>query len=422
MNFKNTLKFCTASLLCLLTLASCDKKTEEKPNETDNSQVENPTPENTDTALPTGKYDVPLVTSLEITDEVPCDYYSITAMTDGVFKVFADDLSMGLMKADGKLILPCEYSTARSIKDNVTAVRNDMGMWGFFNVDSESFILGCENDSVYDFSEGIGLYSPDGKVYRYIYPDGSVAIDRDFFEAAPFADGLARVFSEIGIGYINKDGKIEIYCDYDNFDDFHEGMARVAEKNVFGYIGKDGELKFNMKSTAIYNYKDGAAAFVVGGLIGYIDKESRVLAEPIYTSPDRNRTDEYFRFECGVAPVMKDGRYGFINKEGELVIDAIYDDVHYAVDGIIRVRNNKLYGYITTDGEKITDCIFEEAGLFHSGVAKVRKDGKYYFINKEGTDLCAEHFDDATEFSDGTAFAVKQGTEQWTRVTVGKSE
>lgn len=413
-------------MLSAMFLAGCEGKND--VSDTKNNQTEDviTAPESQNTTTPTedeaentaaekGYADIPTITKITVTDETPGDYFGIYAMSDGIFKVANKDFSIGLMNSDGKLLMPCEYSTCRSIKNGVTAVRDDLGMWSYFNVEEGRFTV--ENaDSLFDFSEGIGCFYDD-EVYRFVNPDGSAAIDGTFFEAAPFSDGLARVLTSDAFGYMDKTGKIVIHSDYNHFDDFHNGMARVHNGERFGYIGKDGKLKFFMDCTAIFNYKDGLAAFTVGRKIGYIDKDGRVSAEPLYERPYQE-DDEYYRFECGVAPVVKDGKYGFINKDGELVIDAVYDNAMYAVDGIIRVQKDKLFGYVTTDGKIITDCIFNDAGVFCEGVAKVMKDGKYFFINKEGTELTSERFEDATDFCGNTAFVVKQGTDTWYKVTI----
>ena len=411
----NFLKICGITVLSALLMCSCTNN--EKENTTEKSPVseETKTPEIQDIPKTT---ELPLVESITVTDETPGDYYGIYAMSDGIFKVASHNLSVGLMRADGELIMPCLYSTCRTICDNVTAVRDDMGLWSYFNVETGKFIVE-KQDSMFNFSEGIGCYF-DGELYRYVNPDGTTAIEGTFYEAAPFSDGLSRVLTKDSFGYMDKSGKIVLHSDYLDFDDFCEGMARVHENGKFGYIGKDGNLKFIMDTDAIFNYKDGLAAFITGKNIGYIDKDGRVSAEPKYQRP-KQETDEYYRFECGVAPVIKDGKYGFINKDGELVIDAIYDNAMYAVNGIIRVQNNKLFGYVKTDGTVITDCIFTEAGTFtKDGIAKVLKDGKYYFINKEGKELTAERFDDASDFCGNTAFVVKEGTETWYKVTVNQ--
>ena len=434
MKKNNILKIMSVAILCALLVTSCNK-TEDKPEsgkdtqKTENTQKDKNTekvPDNQSDAksngitIPENRFDdIPLVTELNVTDEIPGEYYAIYAVSDGIFKVASNDLSIGLMTADGELIMPCEYSTNRSICDGVTAVRNDMGMWGYFNVEQKKFILECNADSVIDFSEGLGCYS-DGSVYRYITPDGTVAFDNSiFYLAAPFKDGLARVLTADKYGYMDKTGNVVINCDYEDFDDFHDGMARVSNGKTFGYIDKTGEEKFMMDTTGIFNYKYGLAAFTVGNKVGYIDKESRVVIPPEYDKPLQN-VEEFFRFECGVAPVMKDGKYGFINTDGELVIDAQYDNVTYAVDNVIRVQKDKLFGFITTEGKVITECIYQEAGLFKDGISKVKKDDKYFFINKEGKELTTERFDDATEFCGNTAFVVKEGTDTWYKVTIKK--
>ncbi len=417
MKSRNLMKTAFVIILSGLLLVSC-KDSETNKEETPNKQ---PEIENiqSDTNNQSGDTDevkeMPLVESITVTDFVPGDYYAIYSMSDGIFAALDQNFSMGLIDNKGTALTSFEYSTRRGIYDNVTAIRNNEGKWGFFNVKEKRFILECKYDEVLDFSEGIGCYF-DGKFYQYIYADGTKAANGIFFQAAGFSDGLARVLTDDSLGYIDKTGKVVIYCDYPFFDDFHEGFARVHDGESYGYIDKDGKLKFKMNCSEIYSFNNGLAAFISDGRVGYIDKKGTIVIPPEYDAPNQ-KADEYFTFMCGVAPIMKDGKYGFINTKGEIVIEPEYDLVMYAMDDIIRVRKDNLFGYLRTDGTVITECIFEEAGVFSDGIAKVMKDDQYYFINKEGKELTTERFDDVTNFTGGTAYVVKPGTYTWYMVT-----
>lgn len=405
-------------LLCALLLLSCTENQQENKNDVQKNpnQTQVDSGENSGSAVQEAEKETPLVTKLTATDDSPGDYYNLSPICNGFFSVINHDFSMGIINSDLEVILPCEYSTHRSPVDNIIAIRNQNGLWGYFDIIAEKFILECKYKSVFDFSEGLGCHY-DGEVYRYINSDGTPAFEGEFFEAAAFSDGLARVVSADGVGYIDKTGKFVIHCDYADFDDFHEGLARVSDEQTLGYIGKDGNLKLKLNCDGMFPFKDGLAAIGLNEKIGYIDSDGNLDIAPEYDAP-KVEGYEYFRFECGVAPVMKDGKYGFIDKKGELVINPEYDLVLYAIEDIIRVRKDKLYGYITTSGDIITECIFTQAGSFKNGIAKVRDaDGKYYYINKEGKELTTERFDDATDFNNGTAFAIKQGTDTWIKIT-----
>lgn len=403
-----------AVLLSALLLISCTEEQQENKDDIQNSQNQQQT-DYEENSGSTEKKDIPLVTTLTVTDSSPGDYYDISPICDGFFSVISNDYSLGIINSDLKTILPCKYSTNRPAVDNIIAIRDENALWGYFDMKREKFILDCKYDVVYNFSEGLGCYL-DGELFRYIKADGTSAFDGKFFEAAAFSDGLARVVSEDGVGYIDKTGKIVIHCDYADFDDFHEGLARVSDETTLGYIEKDGKLKLILNCDGMFPFYDGLAAIGLNGKIGYINADGKLAIAPEYDAP-KVEGNEYFRFECDVAPVMKDGKYGFINKTGELVINPEYDLVLYAIEDIIRVKKDKLYGYITTNGDIISECIFTQAGPFKGGIAKVRdENGKYYYINKEGKEITTERFDNATDFNNGTAFVKKQGADTWLKV------
>jgi hypothetical protein len=82
-----------------------------------------------------------------------------------------------------------------------------------------------------DFSEGLGLASPDGKIAGYIDRTGKMAIEPQFVIAHSFSDGLARVESSnavlgFGWGYIDRTGKRIIRrTDLHGAYPFSEGLA-----------------------------------------------------------------------------------------------------------------------------------------------------------------------------------------------------
>ena len=199
-------------LVSALLLTACNDK-DNKPKDditpnNDTTQTEDAGSDKNNTYTEV-EYNIPLVKSINVTDETPGDYYGIYALSDGYFKAATQDFTVGIINSNGEVIMPCEYITLRDICDNVTAVRDDMGMWSYFNVESRKFLVE-KQDSMFDFSEGIGCYF-DGKEYKYINPDGTPAFEGKFFEAAAFSDGLSRVLTDDAFGYIDKSGKIVIH-------------------------------------------------------------------------------------------------------------------------------------------------------------------------------------------------------------------
>lgn len=328
------------------------------------------------------------------------EYHDVKAIGDGYFSVTNDEFSVGMINYKGEEILPCEYVSIGSIYDGVCAVRGQGG-WGYFNPVLGKFLIECDKEEVYNFSEGFGLYL-DGQRYRYILPDGSDAFGQLYYEAAPFVNGYARAIGNEGIGYINKNGELEVICEYDYFDDFSDGYARVAKGDKLGYIDTEGKAIFTMNANSIYRFSEGLAQFTLGDKMGFVNSKGEITLEPGVGSMPTKMRDEYYCFIDGTVPFMdhESGKYGFIDKSGKVIVEPLYSMVMYSCEGILRVRaEDKLYGYFKVDGTPLTDCIFTSATTFSGGTALVRTEEGYYHINNKGEAITEERFNIATNFS-----------------------
>ena len=112
-----------AVLLSALLLISCSNEQHKNEGDTQNNQNQQETNygENNGSAGEQAK-DIPLVTTLTVTDSSPGDYYDISPICDGFFSVISNDYSLGIINSDLTTILPCKYSTNRPAVDNIIAI------------------------------------------------------------------------------------------------------------------------------------------------------------------------------------------------------------------------------------------------------------------------------------------------------------
>ena len=163
--------------------------------------------------------------------------------------------------------------------------------WGYIGKDG-AFVLEPQYESAGDFSEGracvaVGdkhgyidktgrwvLELPKGTVARtdwsafsaglaavwqgekagYIDRHGTMVIAPQFFDARPFAEGLAAVCKASGglWGYIDKKGTMVIAPQFGQAEPFHRGVARVyldRDRTTLGYIDKTGKVVWQGKVT-----------------------------------------------------------------------------------------------------------------------------------------------------------------------------
>jgi hypothetical protein len=71
-------------------------------------------------------------------------------------------------------------------------------------------------------------------------------VNPQFDEAAPFAEGLARVQLARRWGYVDKTGVFSINPQFDDAGDFQHGLAQVREGRMVGYVDTAGKYVWNL--------------------------------------------------------------------------------------------------------------------------------------------------------------------------------
>ena len=238
----------------------------------------------------------------------------------------------GLMGADGKILLKCEYEW--------------LGMYD------------PETGTIPALDGGIAVYL-DTSGRRKLVPDGSV------LSAGCFTGGLAPVRTEEGYRYI--DGKTSFVSDcYDFAGAFSQGAAAVEKDGKWALV----DLSFRSLTGFVYDeIKTDAYGFAVcygravacrGGLYFILDAAGREVSQGFEDALLPASAD-------GAIAVKTQGKWGFADRNGKTVSAPEYDSAGSYSCGMAPVMSEGEWFFIDSDGKRVDGTSYGSAGSFGPG-------------------------------------------------------
>lgn len=309
-------------------------------------------------------------------------------------------------------------SSGRSFSENLAAVRDVNGKWGFIDKFGRT-VIESQFDLAYSFSEGLASVVV-GKKSGFINRMGKFVISPKYDEmfGMKFSEGLARVQENGMYGYIDKSGQYVIRPQYDYANDFSHGLASVRnEKHINYRIDKSGRvikklpgsftsdnvlsslkgkfIAFGKGETDTHAGIGGASNFKGSTVGGYLDEDGHYVVNP--------NLEQVSGFADGMGQVLIDSKWGYIDEKGKVVIPPRFEDAYSFSEGLARVVVNRHVGFIDKAGNFVIQPRFEETGVFSNGLAYVFINGKYGYIDKSGSVTINPSFDQASSYSEGLA-------------------
>jgi hypothetical protein len=153
------------------------------------------------------------------------------------------DEKCGLIDANGKIIVPCEYDMLIDGFNEIGLAKvSKKRLIGYANKDGKE-VIKCKYQSVGYFKEGL-LDARYNEKWGYIDAEGNTVIPFKYDIGIWFEEGLARVAKresgEFYFGYIDKQGNEVIPLIYSNAKDFMDGKAEVMKDGKWIKIDKKG--------------------------------------------------------------------------------------------------------------------------------------------------------------------------------------
>ena len=180
------------------------------------------------------------------------------------------------------------YETCEAIYDmlinggdiQVVIASNDgQSKYKFTLEGNSSFVEVYPFETISGFSEGLAVVGQSRFMKKgFIDKTGKFVIPCEWDDAYGFSEGLAPVQKDEKWGYIDKTGKLVIPCEWNQTNwPFSEGLVPVQKDEKWGYIDKTGSLVIPCVFSYTSSFKDGLATVAKGTRKMLIDSKGNVV-------------------------------------------------------------------------------------------------------------------------------------------------
>ena len=181
------------------------------------------------------------------------------------------------------------------------------------------------------------------QIERVILPD--TILLPEYFSAAAFSEGLAKVSYGGDCGYIDTLGQLKIPFLFNDAWSFSEGLAAAKSKNdKWGYINKEGKSVIPFIYDCAFPFEGGYAIVELDGKRGIIKKDGKFVIKP-------NNKHVYISNGCILTGT--NGKWSCFDKIGDLLFDLNgYEEIGFMNNDMLPVKKDILH-------RKISDYLIE---------------------------------------------------------------
>jgi hypothetical protein len=258
----------------------------------------------------------------------------------------------GIARADGILIIPCEYDKVSTYNRDRVIVKSG----------AEIFAVNMENNRI-------------ALLREHVLEFGNYSNDRVTLK---FEDGWRRSNGEFSVG-----GML-----FEDIGMYSYGYVAAKQDGSWGIIDLSSTWLLQPEFCEIIqdelgrSYAQNSVFVRLDGWV-YLFSDGRWIDD--YYEDARPFSDE------GYAAVKKNGKWGFIDTNGNEKIGFIFDDALSFGQHLAAVKIEDMWGYISLFGEIVIEPVFYEAKYFSNGSAPVLTVRGWQFITlieyKKGVSL-----------------------------------
>jgi hypothetical protein len=297
--------------------------------------------------------------------------HSLESFRNGT-AIFCTDGKCGVIRSDGKVIIPPNYSALKRDGHYYPSHQKLAGKDGWILLDST----------------GKSLHS---KMYDAILP---------------FNGSFFPVISRNFWGAINREGQQILSCTYDSILQqradkivvkFHGQYGIINQRehwlitprpNKIILIADDRFLEFGAPTVYLKSMDNNIVYFsenrlevrgerlleyLPSGTIWEIGMNGVILDRKLL--PDR--VEKIYPESEGLRGIKKNGQFGFIDSQGRLRIANRYDDIQPFSDGYAAMKIRGKWGFIGHDDKIAIQPIFDEVTNFKNGLSVVKQKGLF---------------------------------------------
>jgi len=278
--------------------------------------------------------------------------YGFSAAIYGSTVQVETDGLWGIARADGTILIPCQYDTISTFSAGRAIVRKGNDIYAVDRDDNRVAVLSGSATGFGNFADNrIPLLMGDG--WRRATGDFIIGTTA-FEEIGMYCNGYAAAKSGGKWGVVDLGSQWLIPAEYDEIimDELGRCYARGAV--------------FARRGDAVYLIVDG------------------MKLEDIYEDAHPFSSEGY-------AAVKRNGKWGFIDTNGVLMIQYTFDDALSFGQHLAAVKTQGYWGYISLQGHLVIEAAFLEAKSFSDGSAPVLTERGWQFISllefKKGVSL-----------------------------------
>ncbi|MGB3294478.1 MAG: WG repeat-containing protein, partial [Phormidesmis sp.] len=280
----------------------------------------------------------------------------------------------GIIDRSGRWVVEPRFVSLDNFSDGLAIGQVEQNSQNYEVLDQQGRTVFSTNYPIRYFSEGLAAFIDEQGLWGFVDKTGQVAISPQFFEVAPFSDGLARVskinaevFGADEYGFINKSGEVVIPLQYKSIQEtFEEGLVGALDDDSgqWGYLNKVGEWAITPQFTAVQSFSEGLAGATKSPKTneqwGFIDRAGVFAIAPQYfaSGPVYSEVVGAFVgpnavtwFNEGFATVRLGAAVGLIDRTGRWRLkptdfDGLITDIGPVRDGIVGVALDRDEAYV----------------------------------------------------------------------------
>lgn len=312
---------------------------------------------------------------------IPILYDAISGFSEGLAVVNKND-SIYFINKENVNPFNQFFNDGYGFTNGIAPVKHG-NKWCFINRQGQ--IISRVYDEINEMSNNCYTVKLDGK-YGAVNNFGQLFIEPRFEELGDFKNDFANYRLEGKSGFVSKDGYVH-RAEFDWLSDFDKDkIAIVKIGNSYGLINSTGKLILETKYDQILKAENSIFIVVLNNLYGFYNGNGCFLSTHSYDFLKEKPVEFYTNGQ--ILKLLKKGQQALVDLNGRTSIDfGTYDEINFASNGLICVKNKNKYGYIDRKLNLVIPYKYSKANAFKDSCAIVQLKDKFMLINIQGKDI-----------------------------------
>ena len=311
------------------------------------------------------------------------EFDAVTVFSEGLSVVNRND-SVFYINKENTDVFGQSFSEAYSFNNGIAPVKHGK-QWCFINRQGQ--IISQLYDEINEISNNFYTVKLDGK-YGALDNFAQTIIEPRFEELGDFKNDFAYYRLDGKSGFVSKDGYVH-KAEFDWLSDFDaDKIAIVKIGNSYGLINSKGELILDTKYDQILKASNSIFIVVLNNHYGFYNVKGCFLIDIAFDFLKEKPADFYTNGQ--LFKLLKKGEQSFVDANGRTSIDfGTYDEINFASNGLIRVKNKNKYGYVDRKLNLVIPYKYNNAGDFKDSCALVELKDKFILLDTQGKEIYA---------------------------------